>query len=207
MAPWVWRNYLVFGEPQFSSGAGKCLLDFNASILIAAREGCSRRQAEAMLRHAASGRLVGRPEAQFADSRAKTDLALRLVGANPGLAAALFAKCFAKTLFGPSRAFAGELFGPSSVALPLSTASGVLAMLLAGGGLWAMLRRPDDRPLGALVALSLAYAVVTGFVQGYSRFRIPYVPLLMLAAGTGTQALWTAATAVRAQPSRASAGQ
>ncbi|MEN6301344.1 MAG: glycosyltransferase family 39 protein, partial [Armatimonadia bacterium] len=45
LTPWVVRNSLVFGAPQFSSGAGNCLLLFNASAVVAARDGITQDQA------------------------------------------------------------------------------------------------------------------------------------------------------------------
>lgn len=200
ITPWIVRNTLIFSAPEFSSGAGNCVLYFNASAVVAAKNGISPSKAISLLKSEIEPHVEGTPEAQFRDSHVKTNMGLTILRDNKSLTAKLFAKCFLRTLLGPSRGFLNEITAYPMVIVSLSAVLGTLALIFAIYGLWAMARRPQLIALAMLIALSLVYAGAVAFLQGYSRFRIPYIPLLMLAAGMGVQAIHAAISAKRKSP-------
>jgi len=194
LTPWVVRNNVIFGEPGFSSGAGNCLLYFNAGVVMSAKQGLRTSDAVSPPERQAAARLAGTPDAAFADSRIKTDMALNILRDNKALTARLFVKCFVRTLLGPSRGYLTELFPYPGLVAVLSGALGAFCFVLAIWGVQIMVHRPEQRALAFLIALSLVYAGAVAFLQGYSRFRIPYIPLLTLAAGMGIHSICSVVT-------------
>lgn len=183
LSPWVLRNAVLFGTPQFSSGAGNCLLLFNASAVVAARDGITQDQAIDRMGDEVRARLTGTPQSQFTDSRLMTGMALAIFRDNPALTARLFVRSFLGTIFGPGKGYLSALTTNPLLLTAVSAIIGTAAMLLAFYSLCAVARNPQLRSLACVILLSLLYAGAVAFLQGHSRWRVPYMPLTTLAAG------------------------
>ncbi|MEN6301827.1 MAG: hypothetical protein ABFD96_03840, partial [Armatimonadia bacterium] len=102
---------------------------------------------------------------------------------NPALTAKLFVRSFLGTILGPGKGYLSALTTNPVPLTAVSVLIGTATMLLAFCSLFVLGRNPQLRSLACLILLSLLYAGAVAFLQGHSRWRVPYMPLTTLAAG------------------------
>jgi 4-amino-4-deoxy-L-arabinose transferase-like glycosyltransferase len=194
VAPWVVRNGLSAGLWNVSSVGSVNLLHHRAGAIESEKAGRRNDPPD----HAPG---ENDPEAV----RRMTRQGLGVLARNAGTLAVLTARAWLRTL-GPDEDPIFLLMGypaepspwwlarragsrqPAGLSWLENALEGAFLLCLYGAALRAIpaFRDPHRRPLLVAVAAALAYFVLVSGPEYYGRFRVPLVPLLALAAETGT---------------------
>ncbi len=188
---WVARNARVTGTPMLTTISSMNLLYYRAAGALA--------RAQAMTIDQARSQLDARLEATAAVtdegrlSRARSELALRVLREHPVAAAADFADGLLRLFAGSGlTAFSALVGDPDPEALSSWWKWPILAGLLAWMvalyaaavlGLRALLERGARREAALAGAFIVALALLSAGPQANTRFRVPLVPFLAALAG------------------------
>lgn len=198
-AAWTARNYVQTGVATFSSISSLDLLLYRAAGTLAIRDpggvdaNIQRRQAEldAVACRAAEQRF-GRPCASIPITQRATlysGLAIPILLADPVGVLMQAGRAFFMIMFGGGANMMSGITGLAEsttrlIAFAYTIPLAILAVL--GIGYW----RRADRLAMWLMLLTIAYFVILSLgVQGYSRFRVPFLPLYAMFAGGGFAAI------------------
>jgi 4-amino-4-deoxy-L-arabinose transferase-like glycosyltransferase len=212
-APWVvlvggWqlRNRAAAGTFAPSDGPAKFLLLSRGSDVLAQRDGISPGEARERLAGAIAAE-AGRTG--VATDRLYLPAALDLIGRHPFLFAATQARWLPELLLGTGAAGLTVPLGLDPTSDPSRRAarwalSGLAALCLGAVYVGAALalagirsEAPAPRQVLVLLAFLVAYFVVLSTAPtAYSRFRVPVMPLLAIAAGRGWQRRGPGAAAI-----------
>ncbi len=191
---WQVRNRIVAGAFVASDGPAKFLYFSRGSDILAQRDGTSFEAARAVLTASIEeeAKRTGQPaERHYARAAAA------LIARHPVLFLKSQARWLPELLLGTGAAGASLALGLDDAPGParrvarglVSAAAGLqLALLYAGAawGLWTLRDEPARRLAGALLAgLVLYFVILSTGPQAYSRFRVPFTPLLAVCAGCG----------------------
>jgi 4-amino-4-deoxy-L-arabinose transferase-like glycosyltransferase len=196
---WQVRNRVVAGALRASDGPAKFLLLSRGGDVVAQRDGIpvERAREELARKIAEASRQTGVPEDRLY-LRAALDLVIR----HPGLFLATQLRWLPELLLGTGAAslptlglVAGDGPGERGAVRILSSAAVVhLLIVYVGAGLclWSVRRESVPRRLAVLWMLGLAtyFVILSTGPQAYSRFRVPFVPLLAICAGGGLCRRW-----------------
>jgi hypothetical protein len=189
-AVWGLRNRSETGVFIVSTVDSHTLLYFAAAPIVASSDGIDYTTARANLDAELAADLD--PGANAAErSRAEMRLAISSITARPAATGKELVRSVATTAVGPSRQTVRDVIAGGGAArwweLPvMAWAFAVVALMWAGAllGVWLL---GKQRRWGVLVALVLppCYLIAASLGQGYSRFRVPAVPFLVVLAGLG----------------------
>jgi hypothetical protein len=194
---WQLRNRAVAGA--FSDGPAMFLLFIRGADVVAQRDGIPvARAREDLARSIAEAeRQTGVPQ-----DRLSFRAALELVSRHPGLFLATQLRWLPELLLGTGAASLPVLGldaahdpGKRAALRILSSAAAVhLLLVYVGAGLclWTVRREPLPRRLAVLFMMGLAtyFVILSTGPQAYSRFRVPFVPLLAICAASGLSPRW-----------------
>jgi 4-amino-4-deoxy-L-arabinose transferase-like glycosyltransferase len=201
---WQARNRAAAGTFVASDGPAKFLYFSRGSDIVARRDGSSYESARAQLTEAieAEAQRTGRPA-----ERLYARAALALVARHPILFLETQVRWLPELLLGTGAAGVSLALDLGSPGPPARRAAGGLVsaaaalhlLLLYAGAAWGvrrMCRESASARLSAtlLVGLVLYFVILSTGPQGYSRFRVPFTPLLALCAARGLQGIQAAAS-------------
>ncbi|HET6900446.1 MAG TPA: glycosyltransferase family 39 protein [Vicinamibacteria bacterium] len=190
---WQVRNRIVTGAFVASDGPAKFLYFSRGSDILAQRDGTSFEAARAELTASIEdeAKRTGQPaERHYARAAAA------LIARHPVLFLKSQARWLPELLLGTGAAgvslalgLEGADPGRRAAAWLVSAAAALqLALLYAGAawGLWTLRGEPAGRLAAALLAgIVLYFVILSTGPQAYSRFRVPFTPLLAVCAGCG----------------------
>jgi len=191
---WQVRNRMAAGAFVASDGPAKFLYFSRGSDILAQRDGTSLQAARAELGASIKdeARRTGQPvERRYA--RAAAALIVR----HPILFLKSQARWLPELLLGTGAAGVSLALGLDATpdlgrraagGLVSAAAAAHLLLLYAGAawGLWPMRGQPTGRLAAALLGgLVLYFVILSTGPQAYSRFRVPFTPLLAVCAGCG----------------------
>jgi 4-amino-4-deoxy-L-arabinose transferase-like glycosyltransferase len=192
---WQARNRLEVGTWRFNSGSRGIVMILTAADVMARAEGIPYEAAQERLLAEIQ---AGDPRLHFGEDAARHDLytreALKVFRRHPLSFAVSFGRGVLKVLLGPGRVSWYRMVGqppdsPGSAARLGYVLAAVylgLVWLLAARGVAGVSNDRDSRPAHLLLAgICLWLVVMAGGPEGYSRFRVPVMPVLCLYAGLG----------------------
>lgn len=191
---WVARNVAYTGQPILSLKSSELLYFYRAVSIKAAVEG--REFDDVITEYRAKEMLIQQqnPAPIWVHAERWSREGREAIAAHPVVALKISVMGFARNVLGPGRSMLIELENKlqwkSRMLSTLGTYVTLATLALVYGGiLLALVRCRRDREKLALVFLcgviAIAILVPSSGVESYSRFRIPAMPLLCLAAGLG----------------------
>ena len=188
---WALRNRSETGVLLVSTVDSYTLLYFAAAPILASADGTDYATARAKLDADLADDVD--PNANAAQrSRAEMRLAIKTIAAHPTASAKELVRSVATTSVGPSRQTVRDVISGDGAAagpweLPVvAWAFVVVALTWIGAvlGLGVLIR---ERRWGMVIALAIppCYLIAASLGQGYSRFRVPALPFLVVLAGVG----------------------
>ncbi len=203
---WQVRNYLLTGSKQFSALEGFNLLYYRGAAVVAQRDGTSLRRARADLGleegHREYHLDTGWTPSQDEEWRKQ---AVDLILEHPLLFVQSQVRGGILLMLAPGE---GPLLRMAGVRLersgywsryrvPAAAIASLFALLYLatvytglGSWLWNQLSSRGIGSVDLFLWTVLLYFVVTSAGQGYSRFRLPLMPILVLYSGRGLVQLW-----------------
>lgn len=196
---WQLRNRAVAGGFQASDGPAKFLLLSRGADVVAQRDGIPVARAREDLARsiAETARQTG-----VSQDRLYLRAAWELIRGHPGLFLATQLRWLPELLLGTGAASLpalglepGDEPGERAALGILSSAAAAhLLLVYAGAGLclWTVRREPLPRRLAVvlMVGLTTYFVILSTGPQAYSRFRVPFVPLLAICAAGGLCHRW-----------------
>jgi hypothetical protein len=192
---WQVRNRLAAGAPVASDGPAKFVYMSRGSDIIAQRDGTSIEAARAQLTRSIED---GVKRTGLPPERLYAGAAFALVARHPVLFLNTQVRWLPELLMGTGAAgvsLAFALDGTRSAwrgAASWIVAAGAALhlLLLYAGAAWGLWRMRNESVAGRLTAallagLALYFVILSTGPQAYSRFRVPFTPLLALCAARG----------------------
>jgi 4-amino-4-deoxy-L-arabinose transferase-like glycosyltransferase len=187
---WAIRNRSETGVLVVSTVDSYTLLYFAAAPIVASAEGTDYATARAKLEAEVAADL--KPGTNAAQrSRAEMRLAIRTIAAHPAATGKELVRSVATTAVGPSRQTMRDVIAgggaPRWWELPVMAWAFLVVGLVWAGALVGGRVLVRQRRWGVLVGLAIppCYLIATSLGQGYSRFRVPAMPFLVVLAGIG----------------------
>jgi 4-amino-4-deoxy-L-arabinose transferase-like glycosyltransferase len=196
---WQARNRVAAGAFVASDGPAKFVYFSRGADIVARRDGTSFEAARAQLADSieAEAKRTGRPA-----ERLYARAALGLVARHPLLFLETQVRWLPELLLGTGAAGVSLALDLEEAGHPARRAAGLLVsaagalhlLLLYAGAAWGLWRMRDDS-VGARLSAALLVGLVLYFVilstgpQAYSRFRVPFTPLLAVCAAGGLDGL------------------
>lgn len=191
-AVWVARNVVHTGEPILSLKSSELVYFYRAASIEAEHEGRSFDAVIAEYRAVEEAFQTENPAPIWEHAHRWSSEGREMILAHSFTTFKLTAKGFALNMLGAGRAQLREL--EQKLGWPGSLFSGVatlwtlsLLAIVYGAIAIAFVRHRKDRGtlmlLGLCVVITLALVLPSSGVESYSRFRIPAIPFLCLAAG------------------------
>jgi len=191
---WQARNQMTAGAFVASDGPAKFLYFSRGSDILVQRDGTSFEAARAQLTASIEdeAKRTGQPA-----ERLYARAAAALIARHPILFLRSQARWLPELLLGTGAAGVslalgldapGHAGGRAAAGLVSAAAATHLLLLYAGAawGLWQLRGQPTGRLAAALLAgLVLYFVILSTGPQTYSRFRVPFTPLLAVCAGCG----------------------
>ena len=189
-AAWGLRNRSETGVFIVSTVDSHTLLYFAATPIVASADGIDYTTARANLDAELAADL--QPGANAAErSRAEMRLAISSITERPAATAKELVRSVVKTAVGPSRQTMRDVIAGGGGArwweLPVMAWAFLVVALIWAGALLGVRILVLERRWGILLAFVLPplYLIAASLGQGYSRFRVPAVPFLVVLAGIG----------------------
>jgi Dolichyl-phosphate-mannose-protein mannosyltransferase len=189
---WIARNAVSTGVPLLSTGEGTNFLYYRAAGALVEDEGITLTQARSRLRAGLQNRLrPGMNDAEISvEARA---LGVEVLLDHPLGALRSSLKGVALMFIGPGRAELLRLVGDPTIT-EVDTAGNILLVgvaalingaivLGAAAGGYLLVRRRRYVELTIILSFVLYIVVISAGPEAYSRFRVPAVPFLAIAAG------------------------
>ena len=199
---WATRNRSETGVLVVSTVDSYTLLYFAAAPIVASAEGTDYATARAKLEtEVASDLKPGTNAARR--SRAEMQLAIRTIAAHPAATGKELVRSVATTALGPGRQTMRDVIAgggaPRSWELPAMAWAFLVVGVVWAGALLGGRVLARQRRWGVLVGLAIppCYLIATSLGQGYSRFRVPAMPFLVVLAGIGVAHLLSALVRAR----------
>jgi 4-amino-4-deoxy-L-arabinose transferase-like glycosyltransferase len=213
---WQARNQVAAGAFVASDGPAKFLYFSRGSDIVARRDGTSLEAARALLRDSieAEAQRTGRPV-----ERLYARAAAVLVARHPVLFLETQARWLPELLLGTGAAGVSEALDLDAPGHParrvarvlVSAAAALHLLLLYAGAVWGLGRMRGETAPARLTAallggLVLYFVILSTGPQAYSRFRVPFTPLLALCAARGLEGLFRRRRAIPLPASAPEAG-